>query len=783
MQQAPESMLHPNLQVPPGDRLAFLHIPKTAGTSLRRALSSHWREVKIIGDHRILAEMPEDGLKKVTLFTGHFYAYELSLPALRGFTPVTVLRDPLARLFSEYRWASTVAKKNGKMTPALEFALKVSFFEYAFSAMGRGRHAHLHILGGKRPPFSFQTATLAELLDNSKQTLSTMRVGVTESLDLFVAKLFSEVGAPVPPLLNLNTQERHLEYPLTKKQTETLRDILAPDFALYAFARELMNNWLAGSVGAQIIPNVKSTGPRALNRTDRDAQRKDPLLRRATRFLAREDWAAACHSFARRGVEGLPPGSLKNYAIAALELGDPTHIDRVLRSAIMADLKITERLEIAQIFSTANLPHEAWDIFVSGRHFLDHRNSEEEHLFVSVGNFLTQLGNSPAISARLKIVVFQYRLRMKNMVKEPIKLGPVQFNTSAPRATLKEQETEIFFSDRVPQKAIDSYKEQAEKFGIWRQHVKDTFVREYCNVFVNRIGQIWRPDGKILRDCMRQLPEASLKAATFAPRVPVAGLAISSKANNFYHWMADMVPSIGWRLESQANGMPMIIKDNAPSFMHQSLHILGEGSIPLLGAGDAIFVERLYEGQQAGAKIQPNGAHEIVLARLRDAGDRLIDDNGASGDLVYISRRDTKIRPMSNEEELESAVAKMGFRIVTLSSLDLTQQIALIRQAKFVLGPHGAGFTHILFSRPETIFFEITPYEPGTVAQRYCMARLSRIMGNRHAIWLEPVAPASRSWTSSIEPLVRKVTDMMDTIHSEKRNLHIDSSILQREIS
>jgi hypothetical protein len=37
MQQVPESMLHPNLQVPPGDRLAFLHIPKTAGTSLPKA--------------------------------------------------------------------------------------------------------------------------------------------------------------------------------------------------------------------------------------------------------------------------------------------------------------------------------------------------------------------------------------------------------------------------------------------------------------------------------------------------------------------------------------------------------------------------------------------------------------------------------------------------------------------------------------------------------------------------------------------------------------------------
>jgi hypothetical protein len=753
--------LHENLRNPPGDRLAFLHIPKTAGTSLTRALATHWGRVKIIGDNRILAEMGPDGLKDISLFAGHFYAHQLDHPALSDFTPVTVLRDPLARLFSEYRWASTVAKKNGKMTPALEFALKVNFFEYAFSAMGRGRHSQLYILSGKKPPFNFQAATLAELLENSKRTLSTMRVGVTENLDLFVAKLFSEVGAPVPPLLSLNTQERDLEYPLTKRQVDTLRDVLAPDFALYAFARELMNNWISGTPATQVKTGVNTADRHAVKLKDRNVKREDPLLLRARQCLLKKDWAAVCQLFSKRGIDQFPEGGLKTYTAAALELGDPKHINRALRFAIVSELTITDRLEIAQLFNVVNLPHEAWDVFVSGYHFFDYRDSEKEHLFVSAGNFLTQLGNSSGGTERLKRVVSQYRLRMKNMVQEPIRLAPVKFNTDAPIAPLKEQETEIFFSDRVPQKAIDAYKDQAKNFGIWRQQVKDPFVREYRDVFVNRKGQIWRTDGKILRDCMRQLPESSLKASTFAPRVPVAGLAISSKDNNFYHWMADMVPSIGWRLESGADDIPLIIRDDAPSYMRESLHLLGEGAISLVEAGDAIFVERLYEGQQAGARVQPNGAHTLVLARLREAANRLVDANGDTGALVYISRRDTKLRPMSNEEELEAAVAEIGFQIVTLSSLDLTQQIAAIRKAKFVMGPHGAGFTHILFSRPETFFFEITPYEPGTVIQRYCMARLSRIMGNRHAIWLEPVARGTRSWTSSIEPIVKKVTEMV----------------------
>jgi hypothetical protein len=244
MQQAPKSMLHPNLLVPPGDRLAFLHIPKTAGTSLTRALAAHWGRVKIIGDNRILTEMAPDGLKDISLFAGHFYAYQLSHPALEGFTPVTVLRDPLARLFSEYKWAKTVVKNGDILTPQLEYALKVNFFEYAFSLMGSGRHSQLIILGRREPPFQWQTVPLNGLLNNAKENLFKMRIGITENLSPFVTKLFAEVGLPAPEVSHLNTQEQAESDGLTFSQRQTLREVLAPDYALYDYGRDLMERWL-----------------------------------------------------------------------------------------------------------------------------------------------------------------------------------------------------------------------------------------------------------------------------------------------------------------------------------------------------------------------------------------------------------------------------------------------------------------------------------------------------------------------------------------------------------
>lgn len=237
--------LHESLSKPPGDRLAFLHIPKTAGTSLTRALATHWGRVKIIGDNRILASMGPNDLKDVSLFAGHFYAHQLAHPALLGFTPITVLRDPLARLFSEYRFASTVAKSGQPLPPRMEFALKVSFFEYAFSEAGQaGLHAQLYILGIKSSMRTLKWTPQGEFLRSAQDTVSRMRIGITENLSPFVAKLFAEVGATVPAIPNLNTQEHSKEDGLTFSQRQTLREVLAADYALYNYGREQMERWL-----------------------------------------------------------------------------------------------------------------------------------------------------------------------------------------------------------------------------------------------------------------------------------------------------------------------------------------------------------------------------------------------------------------------------------------------------------------------------------------------------------------------------------------------------------
>ena len=88
----------------PGERLYFLHIPKTAGTSLRTFLESRFAVGEVCPHLTLPALLPvaPSELERYRLFCGHHGLYIRHLLREEPVT-VTVLRDPLERTVSHYR--------------------------------------------------------------------------------------------------------------------------------------------------------------------------------------------------------------------------------------------------------------------------------------------------------------------------------------------------------------------------------------------------------------------------------------------------------------------------------------------------------------------------------------------------------------------------------------------------------------------------------------------------------------------------------------------------------
>lgn len=74
---------------------------------------------------------------------------------------------------------------------------------------------------------------------------------------------------------------------------------------------------------------------------------------------------------------------------------------------------------------------------------------------------------------------------------------------------------------------------------------------------------------------------------------------------------------------------------------------------------------------------------------------------------IYISRGNVTNRRIINEDEIIQLLNKFGFKSVTLESMSVAEQAALMADAKVVLAPHGSGLTNIVFCSPGTKVIEI----------------------------------------------------------------------------
>lgn len=75
---------------------------------------------------------------------------------------------------------------------------------------------------------------------------------------------------------------------------------------------------------------------------------------------------------------------------------------------------------------------------------------------------------------------------------------------------------------------------------------------------------------------------------------------------------------------------------------------------------------------------------------------------------IFISRKDARgKRAIPNEDEVFALFKARGFKRYTLTSLSITEQIALFQNAKTIVSFLGSGSTNIIFCKPGTHYVEI----------------------------------------------------------------------------
>ena len=74
---------------------------------------------------------------------------------------------------------------------------------------------------------------------------------------------------------------------------------------------------------------------------------------------------------------------------------------------------------------------------------------------------------------------------------------------------------------------------------------------------------------------------------------------------------------------------------------------------------------------------------------------------------VFISRSDSIVRKTKNEDEIFALFEQRGFARYCLAEMSTLKQVALFHGAEIIVGTHGAGFTNLIFCKPNTLVVEI----------------------------------------------------------------------------
>ena len=76
---------------------------------------------------------------------------------------------------------------------------------------------------------------------------------------------------------------------------------------------------------------------------------------------------------------------------------------------------------------------------------------------------------------------------------------------------------------------------------------------------------------------------------------------------------------------------------------------------------------------------------------------------------IYVTREDSNYRKIINEGDVVSLLREKGYKVINPQLYEIDEQIEIFSNAEKIVAPHGSNLANIIFCKPGTEIFEITP--------------------------------------------------------------------------
>jgi hypothetical protein len=156
--------------------------------------------------------------------------------------------------------------------------------------------------------------------------------------------------------------------------------------------------------------------------------------------------------------------------------------------------------------------------------------------------------------------------------------------------------------------------------------------------------------------------------------------------------------------------------------------------LSLIGiAPDQVFDSRTHDVRFKECILGNSGhwfyPHPADIRALKKQVEKQIRVQPSAKNRIYVSRAGR--RRVINEASLIDLLKKYDFTVVEDKPRSVTEQVAIYKNASFILGPHGASFTNIIWCEPGAHLFEL--FAPTMIVDHF--RYLSRIMNMNYSAY------------------------------------------------
>ncbi len=220
-------------------------------------------------------------------------------------------------------------------------------------------------------------------------------------------------------------------------------------------------------------------------------------------------------------------------------------------------------------------------------------------------------------------------------------------------------------------------------------------------------------------------------------------------SNNYFHFVVETLPRMILAEEADLPAdVPYMVERTLHSNMLQLLDLANTSGRPILPLeSDTMYrVGTLYYPSDVTSVVDSYEAGEggrlscLDIPRIRTAVARCKNSFpalAAPRKRKIYAGRSGGLRQLTNQQELEAALAARGFEIIRTDGLDIQTQIAIFRDAEVIIAPTGAQLTNMVWAEPGTQVIVLASDHPShqlylwELLGRVSQARVSCVLGPR----------------------------------------------------